>query len=164
MNLVTPDFGLLFWHTLTFLIVLFLLAKFAWKPITGALKEREATIEGALLAAEKAKEEMKNLQAQNEALLQQARMERDKMLRDAQTVANSVINEAKEKAQSESNRIIESAKMTINNEKQAAITEVRNQAATLALEIAEKLLRKELSNEVAQKELVSEYLKDAKLN
>jgi F-type H+-transporting ATPase subunit b len=162
--LVQPDFGLLFWQTVTFLIVLFILGKFAWKPILGALKEREADIEEALSAAENAKEEMKRLHAANEKLLQDARIERDKILKEANAVASAIIAEAKDKATLESNRIVESAKISINNEKLAALTEVKNQAATIAIDIAEKLLRKELSDSKAQKELVSEYLKEAKFN
>lgn len=162
--LVQPDFGLLFWQTVTFLIVLFILGKFAWKPILGALKEREADIEEALSAAENAKEEMKRLHAANEKLLQDARIERDKIIKEASAVANSIITEAKDKATAESNRIVENARIAINNEKLSALTEVKNQAATLAIDIAEKLLRKELSDSKAQKELVSEYLKEAKFN
>jgi len=162
--LVQPDFGLLFWQTVTFLIILFILGKFAWKPILGALKEREADIEEALSAAENAKEEMKRLHAANEKLLQDARIEREKILKEASAVANSIITEAKDKATAESNRIVENARIAINNEKLSALTEVKNQAATLAIDIAEKLLRKELSDSKAQKELVSEYLKEAKFN
>jgi len=162
--LVQPDFGLLFWQTVTFLIVLFILGKFAWKPILGALKEREADIEEALSAAENAKEEMKRLHAANEKLLQDARLERDKILKEASAVANTIITEAKDKATAESNRIVENARIAINNEKLSALTEVKNQAATIAIDIAEKLLRKELSDSTAQKELVSEYLKEAKFN
>jgi len=164
MNLVTPDLGLFFWQTVAFLILLFLLKKLAWKPILGSLKERELSIEQALSAAENAKAEMKKLQAQNENLLQEARSERDRILREATAVSNSLINEAKEKATAEGNRIVESARVAINNEKQAAITEVKNQAAKLSIEIAEKLLKKELSNPAAQKALVAEYIKDAKLS
>jgi F-type H+-transporting ATPase subunit b len=162
--LITPELGLLFWQIIIFLTVLFLLAKFAWKPITGALHEREAHIAEALGAAEKAKEEMKNLQASNEKLLQEARLERDKLMKEAQVTANSIINDAKEKASAESTRLIESARVAINSEKQAALTEVRNQAGSLSIMIAEKLLKKELTDSKAQQELVSDYLKEAKLN
>ena len=164
MQLITPEFGLLFWQLIIFSIVLFLLAKFAWKPITGALHEREDHIAEALNAAEKAKEEMKNLQAANEKLLQEARVERDKMMKEAQVTATSIINEAKEKASAESTRLVEAARTAINSEKQAALTEVRNQAGSLSIMIAEKLLKKELTDSKAQQELVSDYLKEAKLN
>lgn len=164
MNLVTPDLGLLFWQTITFLIVLFILAKFAWKPILSSLKEREDSIDEALSAAKKAKEEMQKLHADNEKLLAEARLERDRILRDAQTAANNMIAEAKEKAGAEGTRMIESARVAIVNEKQAALTEVKNLAATLSLEIAEKILKRELKDEVAQKELVNEFIKEANLN
>jgi len=164
MDLVTPGLGLIFWQTITFLIVFFLLAKFAWKPIMASLKEREDTIEEALGAAQRAKDEMVKLQAANENALQQARIERDKILKEAQAAATMMINEAKDKATEEGARMIETARQAINSEKQAALAEVKNQAATLSLQIAEKLLKRELSNETAQKELVSDYIKEANLN
>lgn len=164
MSLVTPEFGLIFWQTVTFLIILFLLSKFAWKPIMSGLKEREDSIEEALSAANKAKQEMQNLKAANEALLQEARQERDNMLREAQTAAANIMAEAKDKAVAEGNRLIEGARQAINNEKAAALAEVKNQAASLSLQIAEKLLKRELANETAQRELVSEYIKEANLN
>jgi F-type H+-transporting ATPase subunit b len=164
MDLVTPGLGLIFWQTITFLIVFFLLAKFAWKPIMTSLKEREDSIEQALGAAQRAKDEMVKLQAANENALQEARLERDKILKEAQAAAAMMLNEAKDKATEEGTRLIESARMAINHEKQAALTEVKNQAANLSLQIAEKLLKRELSSETAQKELVSEYIKEANLN
>ena len=164
MNLVTPEIGLLFWQTLIFLTVLFILAKFAWKPIVQALEEREHVITDALGAAEKAKEEMKSLQASNEKMLQEARMERDKLMKDAQVTANSIVSEAKEKATEEANRIVHNAKALIETEKNAALSEVRNTAASLSLQIAEKLLKKNLSGDESQRTLVNEYIKEAKLN
>ena len=164
MDLVTPGLGLFFWQTVTFLIVLFCLSKFAWKPIMGSLKEREQTIESALLAAEKAKQDIALLQAQNENLLKEARMERDKILKDAYAAASSVVEEAKDKARIEGDRLIEGARTAIVMEKNAALAEVKNYAATLSIDIAEKLLRKELSSDLAQKQLVSEYIKEANLN
>ena len=164
MDLVTPGLGLIFWQTITFLIVFFLLAKFAWKPIMASLKEREDSIELALGAAQKAKEEMVKLLAANENALQEARVERDKILKDAHTAATLMINEAKDKAVEEGSRLIETARQAINTQKQAALAEVKNQAATLSVQIAEKLLRKELSKDTAQQELVSEYIKEANLN
>lgn len=164
MNLVTPEFGLLFWQTLIFFIVLFILAKFAWKPIVQALEERENVITDALGAAENAKEEMKKLQADNEKLIQEARMERDKIMKEAQSAANSIITEAKEKATDEADRIVHNAKALIETEKNAALSEVRNTAASLSLQIAERLLKKNLSNDDSQKALVNEYIKEAKLN
>ena len=162
--MVTPDFGLIIWQLITFLIVLFILGKFAWKPILGSLKERENTIEEALNAAKKAKEEMLQLQAGNEKLLAEARLERDKILRDAQTAANNMITEAKDKASAEGARMIENAGQAINNEKQAVLTEVKNMAANLSIQIAEKILKRELADEKAQKELVNEFIKEANLN
>ena len=164
MNLVTPDIGLIFWQTVTFLIVLFLLAKFAWKPITDGLKERENTIAEALDTARKTKEEMVKLKGENERILGEARLERDKILREAQLAASSMITEAKDKANAEGLRLIENARVAINSEKQSAIAEVKNKAAELSIEIAEKLLKRELSDSKLQKELVSEYIKEAKLN
>ncbi len=164
MNLVTPDLGLLFWQSLIFFTVLFILAKFAWKPIVQALEERENVIADALGAAEKAKEEMKNLQATNEKMLQEARLERDKMVKEAQSAANSIIAEAKEKATEEADRIVYNAKALIETEKNAALAEVKNTAASLSLQIAEKLLKKNLSGDDSQKALVNEYIKEAKLN
>jgi F-type H+-transporting ATPase subunit b len=162
--MVTPDFGLLFWQVVTFLIVFGLLAKFAWGPIVAGLKERENNIDEALNTAKKVKEEMSQLKSENEKLIAQARIERDKMLKDAQLAATNMINEAKEKANAEGARLLESARLSINNEKQAAITEVKNQAATLSIQIAEKLLKRQLSDEKAQKELVNDYIKEAKFN
>lgn len=162
--LVTPDLGLIFWSALTFLIVLFVLSKYAWKPILSAIKERELSIERALSQAEKARHDMAKLQAENEKLLEEARVERDKILKDATATAASIVNDAKTKASEEGNRILETAKAAINTEKQAALAEIKTQVATLSLQIAEKLLRKELSTESAQQELVSDYISDLKLN
>ncbi len=164
MNLVTPELGLLFWQTLIFLTVFIILGKFAWKPIVQALEERENVITDALGAAEKAKEEMKNLQASNEKMLQEARLEREKMMKDAQATANGIIAEAKDKATEEADRIVHNAKALIETEKNAALSEVRNTAANLSLQIAEKLLKKNLSGDDSQKALVNEYIKEAKLN
>jgi F-type H+-transporting ATPase subunit b len=164
MNLVTPEFGLLFWQTLIFLTVFIILGKFAWKPIVQALEERENVITDALGAAEKAKEEMKNLQASNEKMLQEARLEREKMMKDAQVTANAIISEAKDRATEEADRIVHNAKALIETEKNAALSEVRNTAANLSLQIAEKLLKKNLSGDDSQKALVNEYIKEAKLN
>ena len=164
MNLITPDFGLFFWQTITFGIVLFILGKFAWGPIMGSLKEREDSIAEALSAAQQAKAEMASLKAANEALLAEARLERDKMLRDAQTAANNLLNEAKDRAIKEGGLLLESARRGIETEKNAAVSELKNFAATMALDIAGKILKKELKDSDAQKALVSEYLKESTLN
>lgn len=163
MELVTPGLGLIFWQTIVFVLVLFILGKFVWPPILKALKEREENISNAISQAEKAREEMANLNAANEKLLQEARLERDQMLKDAQKQAAAVVAEAKNKASDEANKLIEKAKDSIQGEKRAAIADIKNQAATLSLEIAEKLLRRELSDKKAQEELLSAYVKEAEL-
>ena len=163
MELVTPGIGLIFWQAVTFLIVLFLLTKFAWKPIMKALHEREASIENALSAAEKAKLEMQGLKAENEKLLAQARLERDKILRDATEAGNNLVERAKEKANEEGARMIAMAREAIENEKRAAIAEVKNQAAALSIEIAERILRRELSDPQAQQALAQDYVREVTL-
>ncbi len=164
MKLVTPDIGLLFWMLVSFSIVLFLLKKYAWKPIMKSLKEREQNIEEALNTARKAKEEMAALKSDNERLLNEARSERDKMLKEARDTKDSIIAEAKGKAQAEANKIMASAREAINNEKMAAITELKNQVAKMSIEIAEKILRQELSNDEKQKALMDNLIKDISLN
>lgn len=163
MELVTPGIGLIIWQTVTFLIVLFLLTKFAWKPIMNALHEREASIENALSAAEKAKLEMQGLKAENEKLLAQARLERDKILKDASEAGNNLVERAKEKANEEGARMIAMAREAIENEKRAAIAEVKNQAAALSIEIAERILRRELSDPKAQQALAQDYVREVTL-
>ncbi|QHT69029.1 F0F1 ATP synthase subunit B [Rhodocytophaga rosea] len=163
MDLVTPGLGLIFWQAITFLLVLFLLSKFAWKPIMSSLKEREETIEGALRSAEQAKQEMMKLKADNEKLLDEARAERDLMMRKAQQTADAIVEEAKEKASAESSKIVESARLAIQSERQAALEDIRKQVATLSIEIAEKLLRNQLKEERAQRELVNQLVKESNL-
>jgi F-type H+-transporting ATPase subunit b len=160
MELVTPGLGLIFWQTITFLLVLFLLSKFAWKPIISSLKEREETIEGALRAAEQAKSEMMKLKADNEKLLNEARAERDAMLKKAQQTAEAIVEEAKEKASSESSKIVENARLAINAERQAAVQDIKNQVASLSIEIAEKILRNQLREERAQRDLVNQLVNE----
>jgi len=164
MDLVTPSIGLIFWTSLTFITVFFILRKFAWQPILGALDEREKTIADSLATAERAKQEMAVLNVENARLLQETRAEREKMLKDAKSVADRLVGEAKDKAIEESNRIISSAQEAIKNEKQAALTEVRNQVAHLSLTIAERLLKNELSNKDAQINLAQNFLKEIKSN
>jgi F-type H+-transporting ATPase subunit b len=164
MNLVTPGLGLIFWQLITFLLVLFLLARFAWKPIMSSLREREETIEGALRAAEQAKADMTKLKAENERLLEDARVERDAMLKKAQLTSEAIVEEAKNKASVESAKIVESAKQQINAERLAAVADIKKQVATLSIEIAEKLLRNQLKEEKAQRDLVDQLVKDASLN
>jgi F-type H+-transporting ATPase subunit b len=150
--------------SLTFLTVLFILAKFAWKPILKMIKEREASIENALKSAENAKAEMNNLKAENEKILQDARNERDRMIKEAREIRESMIAEAKEKAKAEGEKMITVARESIHNEKMAAITDLKNQVAQLSIDIAEKILARELSAENKQKELLGDLLKEVKLN
>lgn len=164
MDLVTPNFGLIFWQLVTFLVVLFLLSKFAWKPIMSALRERETSIESALSAAEQAKLEMQGLKAENEKLLAEARMERDKILKDAADAGNNILESARQKANEEGARMIEQAREAIENEKRAALAEVKNLAAALSVDIAERILRRELNDPQAQQALVQDYISEVTLN
>jgi F-type H+-transporting ATPase subunit b len=164
MELVTPGIGLIFWQTVTFLLVLFLLSKFAWKPIMASLREREDSIESALRMADQAKLEMQALKADNEKLLQEARIERDRILREATEAGNALVEQAKNKANEEGSRMIENARVAINNEKKAALTEVKNLAGSLSIEIAERILKHELKDPAAQQALVSDYIKEVNLN
>lgn len=163
MELVTPEIGLVFWTTVSFLILFFLLAKFAWKPIMGAIDARERSIEDALLKAEAAKEEMSRLTNENESLLKQARSERDQILAEAKKVKDQIISEAKEAAQKEGARQIELARVEINNQKAIAMADVKNQVATLSIQIAERILQEQLKDQQKQDELVGQLLKEVKL-
>jgi F-type H+-transporting ATPase subunit b len=164
MNLVKPEFGLIFWMTVTFLIVFFLMKKFAWGPILNMIHEREESIETALASAEKAKEEMAALQMSNEKLLAEARIEKDKMLKEAREIKETMINDAKDLAQKEAQRMIAEARKSIQNEKMAAINELKNEVAVMSVEIAEKVIRKDLSKDENQKALVASLINDVKLN
>ena len=164
MELVTPGIGLIFWQTVTFLLVLFILSKFVWRPIMGALKAREGSIEDALQAAELAREEMEKLASDNEKLMVEARHERDKIIKDASAIASKIREDAKLDAGKIADKMVEDARHTINLEKQAAINEIRNQVAELSLSISEKILRKSLEGDKNQKALLEQYLKDIKLN
>ena len=164
MELVTPGLGLIFWQTITFLVVLFLLSKFAWKPISNALREREESIESALRMADQAKLEMQALKADNEKLIQQARIERDRIIREASEAGNAIVEQAKSRANEEGTRMIENAREAIINEKKAALTEVKNTAATLSIEIAERILKHELRDPATQRALISDYIKDVNLH
>lgn len=164
MGLVTPAFGLLFWMVLSFLTVMIILRKFAWKPILGMIKDREKSIEDALQSAENAKAEMNNLKAENEKILQEARNQRDSMIKEAREIREQMIAEAKGKAKAEGEKMLTSAREAIQNEKMAAITELKNQVAQLSIDIAEKIIARELSSENKQKELIGDMLKSVKLN
>ncbi len=150
--------------TLSFGTVLFILAKFAWKPILKSLKERENSIDEALHAADRAREEMKQLQFSNEQLLREAKNERDAILNEARKIREKMLDEARFKANEEANRIVENARERIENEKMAALTELKNQIALLSIEIAEKLIREELSKDKKQEELIKKMLDDIKSN
>ena len=158
------SYGLFFWQAIILVILIILLAKFAWKPILAALAAREEGISNALLAAENAKKEMQNLKSDNEKLLAEARAERDLMIKEAREIKEKMIADAKSEAQGQGEKMIESAKATIESEKNAAMAELKNQVSTLSLEIAETLLKGELSNKEAQTKLVEKMLGDAKLN
>ena len=164
MDLVTPDIGLIFWTTISFAILYFILAKFAWKPILEAVEKREEGIKDALDAAENAKAEMANLQADNQKLLQEARAERENMLKEARDIKNKMIEDAKGEAQEQANKLIEQAQAAIESEKKAAIAELKTQVANLSIEIAEKVIRGELSNKDKQEKLVESMLSESKLN
>jgi F-type H+-transporting ATPase subunit b len=162
--LITPDLGLAFWTIVTFVLLLYILGKFAWKPIVTALKNREQSISEALGAAIKAREEMKLMSAENEKLLQQARIERDMMLREAREIKDKMIVEAKEQAQDEGRKILAQAQENIERERERAFKELKSEVAVLAIEAASKIIRKELSDKNYQEELIGEYLKEAKAN
>lgn len=162
MELVTPGFGLIFWTTLTFLLLVFLLKKFAWGPILTAVKDREESIDNALKSAEKAREEMKNLQADNEKILAEARAERDAMLKEGRELRDKTIDGAKEAAKAEAEKMIENAREQIEMQKRAAMTDLKNQVAALSIEMAEKILRKELADAKKQEALINEMLEDIK--
>jgi F-type H+-transporting ATPase subunit b len=164
MDLISPSSGLIFWQLFGFLALLFILIKFAWKPMLAALEERESTIDNALKAAEQARNEMANLKAENEKLLAEARLERDTILKKAHDASAKMIEEAKEEAGKQGAQMIENAKAVIETEKKAALAEVKTQVATLTLEVTEKLLRKNLSDEKAQKDLVDGFVNELKLN
>ena len=164
MDLVTPSIGLVFWTLVSFLILLVLLKKLAWKPMLSAIHERERSIEDALNKADLAREEMSRLSNENEILMKQARIERDEILKEAKELKDQILVEAKNQAQIEGAKLIEKAKIEINNQKVAALDEVKNQVASLSIEIAEKVLRKQFDDQKTQNALVSDLLKDVKLN
>jgi F-type H+-transporting ATPase subunit b len=164
MELIKPGIGLLFWMIVSFSIVFYILAKFAWKPIMSGIKEREKSIRDALLSAERAKAEMANLKADNEKLLAEARVERDKLMKEARLMKEQIIEEAKTSAQVEGQKIIEAARVAINNEKKAAISEIKDQIAILSLKVAEKLIREKFADSANQNEYIDKLIKETKLN
>ena len=164
MELVTPEIGLIFWTTIVFLLLLIVLKKYAWKPILAAVDERNKSIEDALKAADKAKKEMLALNTDNERILMEAKKERDALLKEGREIKDNIIAEAKDKAKIESDKILITAKRQINNEKMKAITELKNQVAEMSIDIAEKILKSELSDKNKQKELIAAALKSNELN
>lgn len=164
MDLLTPGPGLIIWQAFVFLLLFLLLSKLAWKPILGSLKEREESIQQALDSAENAKKEMASLKADNEKLLREAREERDKILKEAREAANRMHDQAQADAKKTAYKIIDDAKAVIQTEKNAALREVKAQVAMFSLEIAEKLIKKNLADDKAQKELADTYIKELKLN
>lgn len=164
MDLVTPDIGLIFWTFISFAILFFVLKKFAWKPILGTVNDREQSIREALASAEDAKKEMENLTADNERILKEARAEREGMMKEAREIKTKMIADAKDEAKDEAAKMIASALVAIENEKKSAIAELKNQVALLSIDIAEKVVKAELSDKDKQLKLVASMLDDATLN
>ena len=164
MGLVTPGIGLLFWMLLSFGVVFFILAKFAWPAVLKALKERQLSIENALKSAETAKADIVRLQADNEVFVVKAQKEREVMMKEAKEIKEKIISEAKTQATHEATKVIETAKADIESEKAAALTDLKNQITVLSIEIAEKILKQKLSDDKNQKDLIENYLKELKLN
>jgi F-type H+-transporting ATPase subunit b len=164
MDLVTPEWGLIFWTTLSFLVLLFILRKFSWRPIQNSVNEREGSIITAHAEAENARKEMQNLKADNERILKEARAERENMLKEARELKAKILSDAKEQSKAEGDKMIKQAKATIESEKKAAVAEIKDQVASLSVQIAEKVIREELSNKDKQLKMVSDMVGDIKLN
>jgi F-type H+-transporting ATPase subunit b len=164
MDLFNPSIGLIVWSKIVFLLLFFILAKFAWKPVMVAIKEREQFIDDSLNKAELANQEMARLTAQNEDLMKQARAERDEILKEAKKLKDNIVNEAKTSAQIEGAKLIEKARIEIENQKKAALAELKGQVSTLSLDIAERVLRSQLDDKAKQQDLVTSLLKDVELN
>ena len=160
MELISPNIGLVFWTTLTFLVLFLLLKKFAWPVILSTLKERETAIANALSAAEKAREEMKQLHSDNEKLLREARMQCDEILRRGNEMRKEAIGKAQNEAQKEYDRLLENARLAIETEKKAAIVELQNEVAKLSIDIAEKILREEMKNKQQYDKLIEKSIQD----
>jgi len=163
-SVIKPTFGLLFWSTVFFLLFWFLIGKFAFKPIAKALKKREDDIQGALNEAKKARDEMSNLKAENEALMAETRAERAKILKEATDTKNAIVNEAKTKAKEEAQKVLNNAKVEIENQKNAAMVEVKNSVGTMAIDIAEKLIQKDLKGNAEHVQYVDKLVKEINLN
>jgi F-type H+-transporting ATPase subunit b len=164
MDLFNPSIGLVVWSTIVFLLLFFVLSKFAWKPVLAAIKEREHSIDDALNKAELAREAMARLTASNAQLMQDTRAERDQILKEAKALKDNIVNEAKQQAHNEGAKLIEKAKIEIENQKKAALAELKSQVSTLSIEIAERVLRSQLDDKAKQQDLVNSLLKDVELN
>ena len=164
MDLLLPHLGLIVWTLLAFLIVFFILKKFAWKQIIGGLQERESNIADAIATAEKVKNEMAQLKSDNEALLQSAREERAAMLKEAKDIKDKMISDAKEEAKAQAAKIIADANASIHHQKMAALTDIKNQVGKMVVEVSEKILRKELSDKANQESYISKLAEEIKLN
>tara|TARA_B100000242_G_scaffold293480_1_gene271751 strand:+ start:5787 stop:6281 length:495 start_codon:yes stop_codon:yes gene_type:complete len=164
MDLVTPGFGLIFWTSVVFIILLVLLKRMAWTPILNNVDARNKSIEEALEAAKNARDEMSNLKADNDRILKEARAQRDEMLKEARELKANIISEAKNAAKDEADKMIASAKVVIENEKAGAISELKNTVGSLSVDIAEKVLRAELKDIDKQNAFIADMLKDIKLN
>lgn len=162
--LTTPGLGLVFWTSITFLLLVVLLRKFAWKPIIAAIQKRNQTIDEALHAAEKARQDMAQLQVDNDKLIREAKKERDVILAEARKMSEKIVEEAGVKAREEGERILQSARDSINYEKMAAMTELKNQIAIFSLEIAEKILEENLTGDAKQQELAQKMVKEISFN
>lgn len=164
MSLITPDFGLLFWMTIVFLIVLFILWKYGFPVITNMVKERKNFIDESLRKAQEANEKLANIQAESESILQQTREQQAKILKDAAATRDAIVAQAQDKAKDEGARIINEAKAVIETEKQNAIRDIRSQVATLSIQIAEKILREKLSDDQKQMEVIDRMLDEVTAN
>ena len=163
MQLITPGIGLLFWMVVSFGIVLYILGKFAWKPIMNALKERENNIHKALSSADNARKDMEKLKAENDEIMAKARMERDILLKEAREMREKLISDAKTLASEEASKLLENTRKTIEIEKSAALKEIRDQVVTISIDIAEKIMREKLSVSGNQHKLIDEYLNEMNL-
>jgi F-type H+-transporting ATPase subunit b len=164
MELLLPKLGLILWTLVAFIIVLYILGKYAWKPILKSLDDREKNISDSILSAENMKKEMAKMQSENEALLAKAREERSQMMREAKDIRDKMIQDAKDKARKETNKIVADAQDVINQQKMAAITDLKNQVGNLVLEISEKVLRRELNNKEDQEKYIQQLAQNVELN
>jgi F-type H+-transporting ATPase subunit b len=164
MDLLLPKLGLFVWALIIFVLLVLLLSKFAWKPIMAAIKSREDDIQNSIDEAKKVREEMANLKSENENLLAQARIERESMLKEARTMAEEIVSQSRSDAEAEYKRTVEKAMEDIRSEKMRALTDVKNQLAQLSIDVAEKILRQELSNTKVQEDVVNKFVNDLNLN